>query len=82
MTKCSFATLLQQLYTSGPSGLVELAGDAVFLSARKSSEVDEFPADASAVLCYLPHDAQSMGFWSLEKDLRQKKSSQLEHEFS
>lgn len=30
MTNCSLGSLLQQLYTSGPSGLVRLAGDYLF----------------------------------------------------
>ncbi|GAB9472064.1 hypothetical protein Gpo141_00009256 [Globisporangium polare] len=77
MTKCSFASLLQQLYASGPSGFVAFAGDAVFLSARESSEPT---ASCPSILRYLPHDAQSMGLWSPEKEHRQEKSPQLERE--
>lgn len=64
-TNCSLASLLQQLYLSGPSGLVELAGDPIFSLYRSSS-----PSSLSQpsgqyemlhVLRYPAHDAQCMG---------------------
>ncbi|DBA03040.1 TPA: hypothetical protein N0F65_003228 [Lagenidium giganteum] len=55
MTSCTFASLLQQLYSSGPSGLVQFAGDHVF-------KVDKEHSTALATLRYAPEEAEAMGF--------------------
>jgi hypothetical protein len=36
--RCSFGALLQQLYTSGPSGLVHMSGDFIFMEGGFSRE--------------------------------------------
>ncbi|DAZ95671.1 TPA: hypothetical protein N0F65_002468 [Lagenidium giganteum] len=52
MTNCSFAALLHQLYTSGPSGLVEFAGDNIFVDRVQDCGPVRYP----------PDDAELMGF--------------------
>ncbi|DBA00075.1 TPA: hypothetical protein N0F65_000366 [Lagenidium giganteum] len=58
VASCSFGCVLQQLMMSGPSGLVDLAGDTIFLE-RKGRE-------SGAVLRYPPAIAESMGLCARE----------------
>ncbi|GAB9472062.1 hypothetical protein Gpo141_00009254 [Globisporangium polare] len=80
LTSCSFAALLQQLYMSGPSGLVAFAGDAIFLASSTSLEQERPESDHASqstddklgVLRYPPEVAHAMGLY---KSVKRRKSA-------
>ncbi|KAJ0401809.1 hypothetical protein ATCC90586_009341 [Pythium insidiosum] len=68
MTNCSFGALLQQLYLSGPSGLVEFVGDAAFNRRWLVHSSDAGDDEDAAVESRYPLEvAQEMGLFRQDR---------------
>lgn len=82
VTNCSFASLVQQLYASGPSGLVEFAGDCIFTFYSRGAipSGDPLPSEPG-VLRYPPEDARSMGLCKFRRAKRASIAPSLEDDF-
>ncbi|GAB9472063.1 hypothetical protein Gpo141_00009255 [Globisporangium polare] len=77
VTNCSFASLVQQLYASGPSGFVEFAGDHIFTFYSRGAPLPSEPG----VLRYPPEDARSMGLCKFRHTKRASIAPSLEGDF-